>query len=89
MLCKPFTCLEGPGALCKLCSDQSKRTGQNQCSLCNPGYFLAGDLTCKPYTCETGAADACFPAHNDGHVSRDAGSRAKLSQMILFQVGVT
>eukprot|EP00439_Symbiodinium_sp_Y106_P055458 s3014_g7.t1 len=66
MLCKPFTCLEGPGALCKLCSDQSKRTGQNQCSLCNPGYFLAGDLTCKPYTCETGAADACKTCRVEG-----------------------
>ena len=27
---------------------------------CNAGYSLGNDMTCEPFTCETGAADACY-----------------------------
>jgi len=43
---------------CKTCRAVSSRTGSNQCTGCNSGYYLSS-YTCKAYSCSTGSGTGC------------------------------
>ena len=38
---------------------QQERTKANDCSLCNPGFFLTEAFQCEPYQCEVGPNAGC------------------------------
>jgi hypothetical protein len=42
-----FSCKQGTAADCKACRHEALRTANNQCTVCNDGFFLDGSA-CKP-----------------------------------------
>eukprot|EP00439_Symbiodinium_sp_Y106_P022533 s5959_g2.t2 len=56
--CEPFECQTGPDEACRECTAPEDRTGENQCSACNPGYALTA-RSCEALTCVEGEGSLC------------------------------